>query len=246
MAAAAPESKTCLDCGAPLLGQQRYCQDCGQRATVQRLSLHEIGHDLLHALIHVDRSVISLLRNLALRPGLVVRDYVRGARRRYFGPFAFLVVAVALASLAIVLVDLPLVVVPGNAIADFYQKHPNLLFLVQVPILALLCRTIFLRGPYNFAEYLVLAAYTTGMRTIFLTLVVLPVWYMVRPTGTAVPLLALYWLLWCAYFAWATTGFVTDRKRWEVAIGAALAAFAAQAATGYAVNWFAATFARTP
>jgi hypothetical protein len=65
------------------------------------LTLHEIGHDTLHALLHVDHSVLSLIRALALRPGRVALDYVSGRRKRYYGPFPFLIVTVALASAAI-------------------------------------------------------------------------------------------------------------------------------------------------
>ena len=88
----------CLNCGVLLSENQNYCGQCGQKTRPLRLNLRDIATDLLHALLHVDRSVVSLIRQLAVRPGVVAREYVEGKRKRYFGPFAFLVIMVGLAS----------------------------------------------------------------------------------------------------------------------------------------------------
>jgi hypothetical protein len=58
--------------------------------------MREISLDFLHALAHMDHSVFSLVRVLFIRPGYVAREYVDGKRKRYFGPFAFLVIVVGL------------------------------------------------------------------------------------------------------------------------------------------------------
>jgi hypothetical protein len=147
------------------------------------LTLHQIGHETLHALLHVDRSVLSLIRALALRPGRVALAYVSGRRKRYFGPFAFLIVTVALGSSAIALTKFPAVTsdVP-NAVASLLQHHINLLFFMQVPITAAACRVLTPRGPFNYAEYLVLAAYFAGMRILFFTVVNVGGWYLFRPS----------------------------------------------------------------
>jgi Protein of unknown function (DUF3667) len=241
---AAPESATCLDCGASLARGQHYCARCGQRADVGRLTVHQIAHDFVHALTHVDRSVLALLRDLALRPGHVARSYAAGARRRYFGPFAFLLIAVGVCSLAIVVTGFTQVQssAPHNRVALFFSAHPNLLFLLQVPLLALACRAIFFRSGCNYAEYLVLAAYTTGMRTVFVTLVVVPVWLLSGRSSAAAPLLFLYWGLWCIYFGWAAAQFHRTSGL-RAALGGAVAAAAAQAATALLVSLVADRFA---
>jgi hypothetical protein len=89
----------CANCGAAMTPGQGWCAACGQAAHAgQRLTLREIGHELLHALVHVDRSVPALLRDLVVRPGLVALDYLQGKRRLHYGPFTFLVVVVAFAT----------------------------------------------------------------------------------------------------------------------------------------------------
>jgi hypothetical protein len=145
--------------------------------------LHEIGHETLHALWHVDRSVLSLIRALAVRPGRVALEYVSGRRKRYYGPFAFLLVTVAIAAAAIALTDFPAVTsdVP-NAVASFLQHHVNLIFLMEVPLIAVACRVLSPRTPFNIAEYLVLAAYVMGMRILFFVVVNVGGWYLLKPS----------------------------------------------------------------
>jgi hypothetical protein len=197
-----------------LIAGWRYCAGCGQKAGTARLTLHEIGHETLHALVHVDRSVLSLIRALALRPGYVALDYVSGRRKRYYGPFAFLIVAVAIGTAAIALTGFPAVTSGApDELTRFLQHHVNLLYFVNVPISAAAWRVLTPRGPFNYAEYLVLAAYTAGMRVLFFTVVDVGGWYLVRPSdsvahGAYLALMPLYPL----YFGFASSQFLPGSK----------------------------------
>jgi len=72
------------------------------------------------------------------------------------------VVVVALASTVIAFSGFRAVTSSAPSIVgDFLQRHVNLLFLVQVPLLAAWCRIIGLRDRFNCAGFLILAAYTT-------------------------------------------------------------------------------------
>lgn len=215
----APVGTHCGNCDAPLAPKDSYCPRCGQKVTATRLTLHEIGHDLLHALFHVDRSVLSLLRLLLTHPGRVAREYVEGKRKRYFGPFALLVIVVALASAALHLSGThKLVLVPEGsaAVAAFVQefliKHANLVYFIQVPLLAAACRALGIDGGFNYAEYLVLAAYTSSMRILFFTLAVIPLKFAAGGTSaTVVHLYLAYLSLWALYFGFAMAQFVGER-----------------------------------
>ena len=208
------EVAACKNCDATLVAGQRYCAGCGQQASTRRLTLHEIGHDALHALLHVDRSVLSLVHSLLVRPGRVAREYVSGRRKRYHGPFAFLVVTVALGAAAIgasgftaVTSDVP------NSVVRFLQNHINLLFFVQVPILAAACRLLTPRGPFNYAEYLVLASYLSGMHILFFTLIDVGGWYLFKPSALLARV--AYWTLepvWPLYLALACAQFLPGSK----------------------------------
>jgi len=85
-------SPNCLNCGSSLGITQQFCAVCGQKADTHRLNLHEIIHDALHHLTHADKGLFKLLRELALRPGVVAREYVAGKRVKYFKPVNFFLI----------------------------------------------------------------------------------------------------------------------------------------------------------
>src|ERR1700675_651498 len=125
----APSSEACANCKAAIMRGQNYCPICGQKTPTTRLSLHEIGTEFVHALAHVDRSALSLIWQLLIRPGVVARDYVAGKRKRYFGPFAFLVVTVAFTSAVIAISGFQAVTTDApNGLASFLQHSANLFF----------------------------------------------------------------------------------------------------------------------
>jgi Protein of unknown function (DUF3667) len=91
--------------------------------------VHEIGAEFVHALAHVDRSALSLIWQLLVRPGVVARDNVAGKGKRYFESFAFLVVTVAFTSAVIAISGFQAVTSDApNEFASFLQQHINLLF----------------------------------------------------------------------------------------------------------------------
>jgi Protein of unknown function (DUF3667) len=234
---AAVDVNQCRNCGSALASDQKYCGRCGQKSDAGRLTIEQLGHDLLHALTHVDRSVLSLLWPLIVRPGTVARDYVDGKRKRYFGPLSWLIVIVGLVSAEVALSGFQVVISNNpNPLADLLQRHANVVFLIQVPVLALFCRLLFWRDRFNTAEFLVLAAYTASMRTIFYGVVLVPLSSVFHPGQTA----EHYWLYatllaWIAYFGFAASQFVNGRRALAAFKGVA-AVFLTQAATQIALS----------
>lgn len=87
----------CLNCDTNL-HSSAFCAVCGQKSSIHRFSLHHIGHEVFHTLTHADKGALFLIRELALRPGVVVREYVEGKRKKYFNPFTlyFLILSLIL------------------------------------------------------------------------------------------------------------------------------------------------------
>jgi hypothetical protein len=187
---------------------QRFCGACGQRSGGGRLTMREIGHDFLHAITHVDHSIFSLLKALLLRPGKVAREFIDGKRKKYFGPFAFLIITVGVASFMIAMTGVSWFKVTGDTrIAHLLERHVNLVILVQLPFLAGWSWLFFLNKRLNYAEHLVLAAYTSGFRVFVLGLVITPLWYFMNVSPVQSPAGFMYYLPWIGYFAFAAVQF---------------------------------------
>lgn len=75
----------CLNCDGVLTGQ--YCGTCGQRADSRLISIWELFKDSFADLFDVDSRVWRTLSKLAMRPGVLTRDYLQGRRARYLPPF---------------------------------------------------------------------------------------------------------------------------------------------------------------
>jgi hypothetical protein len=211
---------TCANCGAAITPTHRYCGMCGQKSPTKRLRSHDVLHDLVHAFVHMDHSIFTLLRALILRPGVVAREYINGHRKRYFGPFAFLVIVVGVASIVmqatgyLIFSSSNSAAPRGNVIALFLQRNINLVILLQVPIIAAMCALLFRQQKRHYVEHVVLAAYMSGIRSLFFIVVIIPLWYLLRPTGYSLWLTYAYLLLWAIYFGYGASAFYTGHRGW--------------------------------
>ena len=236
----------CRNCAAPMGASQHFCGGCGQRLGPERLTMGQILHDFLHALTHADHSIFSLVKDLILRPGHVAREYVEGKRKKYFGPFAFLVITVGLASLVVALLDVKWFgPIPDARAGGFLQRHINLVMLIQVPILAALNWLFFSSERFNYAEHLVFTAYTSGIRLLAFALVATPAVYFIQVDSTRGVALSLYFSLWVAYFAFAAVQFYRGNVFWKI-FRAALTTVLTQAAIMYLIFGFMLASMRLP
>ena len=88
---------TCASCGTEYKGN--YCPRCGLSSSIGRFSFAKA------LLLFVDvwglgnRSMFRSIRDLALRPGYMIRDYIGGMQTAYFPPFKMFFLFVALSLL---------------------------------------------------------------------------------------------------------------------------------------------------
>jgi hypothetical protein len=204
----------CLNCGSALEPSQHFCPQCGQNADTHRLNFKHIWHDLIHAFTHADKGIFSLIWQLAFRPGIVAREYVDGKRKKYFNPFTFVILIVGFASVILISSGFTSFsgnsAMPKNPISPFLDRHINLLIFLNIPLLALFNRLLFRRTNTNYSENLVLAAFTSGERSIFFSLIIAPVWLMFHPPYYL--FLAIYLFCWSCYFGWACSQFYSGQK----------------------------------
>jgi hypothetical protein len=225
-------NRACRNCAAVLAPEQKFCGACSQRTDIQpRLTMREISHDIVHAITHADHSIFALVRGLIVRPGHVAREYVAGQRKRHFGPWAFLLITVSLASAVILMTGVewfrPF---SQSRAADALQGHINLVILAQMPLLAAFCGLLFWRARLNYAEHLVLAAYTSGMRQLYLAVVETPVLALAAANIGDLRLMIAYYGVWFGYFAFAASQFYPG-NRWWSACKAIVAAILTQLVT---------------
>lgn len=170
---------TCPNCSARLESDFRYCAHCGQKTHLARFNLWHILDEFVQAFFSVDRGVLFLTRNLAIRPGGTAREYVlEGKRRRYFNPFSFLLIVLGLNLSVNALVkpytknyqprqsasqrvapNIPESIRPyaerRRTAVTFIEENINLVGLLAIPLFALVFWLFFRRTGINYSEHLV-------------------------------------------------------------------------------------------
>ena len=79
---------TCKNCGHQF--DLEFCPNCGQKASVKRLEMKSLLHDLPHAIWHVDKGIIYNIIQLFKRPGYAIKDYLDGKRKNFYHPLAYM------------------------------------------------------------------------------------------------------------------------------------------------------------
>ena len=206
-------NRQCLNCETAIAASERYCSHCGQRTDTARLSFGDIARDLLQRFVNVERGPLAFAWALVTRPGRVAREYVDGKRRRYYGPFATLVVLVGLTALAVNVSGYRILAHDGLASGptDLLERHFNLLLLVQLPLLGVVCAVLFRRAHLTLPEHMVLVAYALSIRAVFVALVI-PVAYLASTTTPAREYVYAFWVAWYTYFGWAASQFYAGSR----------------------------------
>ncbi len=86
--------RTCPNCRRRFVGS--FCPRCGQSGTWSRYTFKRAVLNFLDIWGLGNRPMFQTMRELFVRPGYMVRDYLSGQRQRYFPPFKMLAVMTVL------------------------------------------------------------------------------------------------------------------------------------------------------
>lgn len=176
-------SENCANCGCKLDGN--YCSNCGQSARVGRIDLHEIVHEFLHGVFHVDKGILFTAKELTLRPGQTIRNYLAGKRTNYFKPLAYLfllstiyIVLIQFSNISLatefieghltndvneeIAVTIEKQINATNVLFEFLINRFAIINLLMLPVMALLSYVCFRKQNYNYGEHLVINSYISG------------------------------------------------------------------------------------
>ncbi|HEX8369469.1 MAG TPA: DUF3667 domain-containing protein [Pyrinomonadaceae bacterium] len=206
---------TCLNCSNAFEGN--FCNECGQKAATHRFTMHEWLHEIPHSIFHVDGGFFYTLKNLCLRPGKMMREYVEGRRKIYFSPFLYLLIWCGIFIVINHFVSdataakkeiTDLKSAGAYLVANYYK----VLIVAMILPMSLSSFLIFYRSGFNFAEHLVLSAFITA-QLIIGDVVVYSVAAINFTQGKTQILLVLNLLLKFPFWIWAYWQFFKPKNR---------------------------------
>lgn len=215
----------CSNCSAVIPENAKWCSACGQTAHIHRFNFHHILHEFFHALTHADKGFLYLLKELTLKPGTVLREYIlEGKRKKYFNPFTFLMIILAISVIANSIFhpySTPVIQAGEGAspalerikekqqnINMFFEKRSNIVTMLSTPVMAFAFWMGYRKRKLFYAEHLVAAVLVIGFITLAATLVFIPLMALTRGSRSYFWLILLNFIFQLSYMSWAYRGFL--------------------------------------
>lgn len=233
------EAASCASCDRAIDGaMQKFCPACGQPTPAHRIDWRFLGHELEHSVLHMDRGIFYSLKELMLRPGHLMRDYIQGRRGHQVKPLLMLMIMSAVVVVlskylagegvmdAAVLagasaggragagtpVDPALVAKASKRAADLMSQYFTAFTLLLLPLEALAFRLAFGRtGKLNYPEWLVITTLLTVQTFVFWAVLLVLHRWVPQPSNWAV-LLSMF------YAVFSLVQFFQGYPRWKAAL----------------------------
>lgn len=87
-------TSSCKNCSNSFEGN--FCNQCGQKSSVDELMLKDVLKEFWHSLTNTDSGILRLIKDLLIRPKSVYLNYFQGQRKKYFSPVSFFLITVAI------------------------------------------------------------------------------------------------------------------------------------------------------
>jgi hypothetical protein len=232
----------CLNCDNALAPSYAFCPACGQRTDIHRISWHDFWHDVVHYVTHADKGVFFVLKQLFLHPGLVVREYLQGKRKKYMSPVTLLLICAGIGYLSINFFKMETVNMRGmkapseirfsseQAKQDYTQryergynfnrfisKNSKLITIIAIPLLSFFYWLFFIKAGFFYTEHLVANLFVTAFTTLIYALVLMPLVYFAGSSNIFFSATFIFLLLETLYRAWAYYEWMAN-KGWKKAV----------------------------
>ncbi len=87
------ENTNCPNCSHSI--EDHFCTNCGEKR-FKRIQMKDVWSDFISNLINIEGPILNTVKDLSIRPGNMIRDYLNGNRNKYYKPFQFYILATTL------------------------------------------------------------------------------------------------------------------------------------------------------
>lgn len=170
----------CKNCNRPILDDN--CLSCIAKPELKRIDSHYIRHELFH-LFHIEKGFLYTVKELVLRPGDSIREYITVDRSKHMKPIPFLIFSALLYTIIAHYFKPEQV---ANTTTDFikddsYVKiirnwidtHYGYTYIMMSVFIAGWTKLLFKKYSFNFYEIMTLLCYVLGQGMLF-TMLELP------------------------------------------------------------------------
>jgi len=198
----------CLNCDNVVEGN--FCSNCGQKASTKRFSLISVfDYAVLSGIFSINKGILFTIKELFTTPGHSIREYIEGKRTKYFNAFTLLLLLLTLSYFLEKFSGIKFADITAEGskefatlLEEFMNEYPRIIFLINIPLLAIVSYLLFRKSNFYFAESLVLSTYIISAQIILtLPLQILTIFYFkVENIKILYNFLTVITLIYCIWF----------------------------------------------
>jgi len=205
----------CKNCGQTV--NDKFCSKCGQRSDVSRINFTNFIDEVSQSFFKINKGFFYTLKELTVRPGNTLKEYLDGKRKSHFKPIAYLLALSTVYFFITKATDQNTLIgdlvagwmdgaselnsnVEVPKIASWFLANYAYTALLLLPIFSLASYIAFLKFHKTYLEHVVLNAYITGHQAIFYSLFAVIKTVTVNPVFDMLPALVAvsytFWVFW--------------------------------------------------
>ena len=204
----------CTHCKLALQEESNYCAHCGQKQSLSRINgryiISEIG-----SVLNFEKGFFYTIRELILRPGKSIQDFINRDRNRMVKPIIFLILCSLIYSLAQQVLRfedgyINYSIGEESAITTIFNwitSNYGYANTLMAAFIALWIKLFFRKYKYNFYEIIILLCFTMAIGMLAYTL------FGVLESLTKLPLLQFGGIIGTLYVPWAVARFFDKSKK---------------------------------
>ena len=158
----------CKNCNTEVT--QSYCPKCGQAAQIKRIDGPYIAYEI-GEILNFERGILYTIKELIIRPGENVRNFISANRSRLVKPIIFIIITSLIYSLINHFFQIENEYVnyteleqsTTGQIFQWVQDHYGYANIIMGVFIAFWTKLFFRKYPYNFFEILILLCFVMGI-----------------------------------------------------------------------------------
>jgi hypothetical protein len=201
----------CTNCNDELIG--KYCSNCGQPVKVKRIDGHYIVHEIEH-ILHFERGILYTIKELLIRPGQNIRNFIAENRSRLVKPIIFIIVTSLIYTIISHFFHIEDEYVnftetkktTTSSIFSWIQNHYGYANIIMGVFITFWLKIFFRKYDYNFFELLILLCFVMGMGMLIFSV------FALFEGLTKLNLMQISGFIGIAYCVWAIAQFFDKTK----------------------------------
>ncbi len=176
----------CKNCGTEFEGN--FCPNCGQKSNSGRIVLRDSLKEIAEHWFGLDNPFFRTMRDLTIRPGRMLKEYIGGKRKSYTQPFRYFIFILATYLIFRQLVgfdpieafsemlgarEMPDPNAPSTKGSNYFSKHLNTFMIIFAFTLSGFAKLFNLRKQMYFIEYLTVSFFVIGHYIVFSIIIIL-------------------------------------------------------------------------